>query len=394
MRTNIELDTDRPPTDGDLPASLGVEVYGNADVYAEELERLFHPGRGAVFVSHEALLPAGGHVAAEADDRVMLTRSDDGEVRAFANLCTHALRPLVTSRDASKQACVTCPYHQWSFRRDGSLIGGRDIAFSDAERKRLALDAFPLRTWHGAHFCGEAAQAAPFSRDLEIVERSFVERGVGNWLDFGDWTLTATEDEAYSGDWKTFMEVYGDCYHVPPYHSGLASFADCATLEWVFGDSVHVQFLDLAPEAGGRSPDYAAWAAGLGAYYEAKGEPAPTMAVAWTAFYPNVMIEYYNGLRVISALVPTGPDSYRNRVRYFVPADMESVAPGLAKTMLAAYDETAVQDRLLNESRHEGIVMARELGLQRAPYHPNLCGPAPELGTVHFHRWWRSQLGR
>lgn len=390
----LDIDTHRPPTDGSQDTSLSVEMYGNPATYAQELATMFHPGRSALFMSHEALLPEAGHVQAEADDRVLLTRSEDGEVRAFANVCTHALRPLATSRDASNQSCVTCPFHQWSFRRDGSLIGGRDITFSDSDRERLALDPFPLRTWHGSHFCGAGALGESFSRDLALMEAAFVERGLGDWLDFGDWTLVGTADDAYYGDWKTFMDVYGDCYHVPPYHPGLASFADCDTLEWVFGESAHVQFVKLSAEAGGRSDAYARWVSGMAEYYAARGEPASDMAVVWTAFYPNVMIEYYNGLRVLSILVPTGPESYRNRVRYFVPPDLEQLVPGVADAIMAAYEETAVQDKVLNESRHEGLVMARELGLDRTTYYANLCGPAPELGTVHFHRWWRAAMGK
>jgi choline monooxygenase len=202
------------------------------------------------------------------------------------------------------------------------------------------------------------------------------------------------EDEPYRGDWKTFMEVYGDCYHVPAYHDGLASFANCATLEWHFEESVHLQFVKLSGRPLRRSAAYGAWVEGLHDYYGARGEPVPTTAVVWSAFYPNLMLELYNGLRVSSVLLPTGPDSYVNRVHYYVPADMERLVPGLPDAIMRAYRETAVQDRVLNEARHDGLVTARELGLDLAPYHYNLGGLAPERGTQHFHRWWRRRMGR
>lgn len=371
---------------------LGLDCYADPDLYALERARLFHPAHGPFFVGHESLLGGPGHAAAEADERVLLTRTEDGTIRAFANLCTHAMRPLVREREQVAQSCVTCPYHQWSFRRDGSFIGARSMPTAPGERSALALPEYPVHRWRGSIFCG--ADTASLAADLEVVEDAFAGLGCSDWLEFSDWTLVASEDEAYAGDWKSFVEVYGDCYHVPPFHPGLASFADCDTLRWVFGAGMHLQVLDLSPAQGAKSPYYAAWVDGLRRYTALKGEPEPSLAVVWSAFYPNLMIEYYNGLRVVSVIVPTGPDSYRNRVRYYVPPDMEALVPGLPAAILEAYGETAEQDRGLNESRHEGLLMAAELGLRQPAYVPNLTGPAPELGTVHFHSWWRTAMAR
>ncbi len=381
------------PTVDAMPP-LPIEAYADDAWFARERAAMFRPNAGPLYLTHDALLPPAGHVRADGDDRVLVTCDGAGRVAAFANLCTHSLRPLVGDGEPSTSSCVTCPFHHWSFRRDGSLIGGRDITLSQAERDRLALTPFVTRSWHGLHFAGTETATAEFEADLAYIEDAFAQRGIADWLDFADWTLAGSEDETYLGDWKTFLEVYGDCYHVPPYHPGLASFSDCATLEWAFGDQMHAQFLDLSAEGGGRTAPYRAWVDGLHHYYRARGERTPTTAVVWTCFYPNLMVEYYNGLRVISVVLPTGPASYLNRVHYFVPSDMEDLVPGLPATILEAYGETAVQDRVLNESRHHGIVTARELDIDVVTYNANVCGPAPELGTVHFHGWWRDRMRR
>ena len=396
LRSGLPRSRDWPAVSVTRPAahSLDLGAYGDPATYTEERTRLFHPGGGPLFVGHQALLGGPGHVSAEADDRLLLTRSEDGTVRAFANICPHSLRPLVRSRERSTQSCVTCPFHQWSFRRDGSLIGAPDMEVTDQQRDDLGLMEFPVLSWQGSYFCGQAALEGAFQKDLTMAEDTFAAIGLSHWLNFSDWSLVGTEEERYDGDWKSFMDVYGDCYHVPPYHAGLASFADCDTLEWVFGESLHLQVLRHSQQQGRRSPYYQAWVDGLARYHHRRGEPVPDVAVIWSAFYPNVMIEYYNGLRVVSILVPTGPTSYLNRVRYFVPPDMEALVPGLPEIILKAYGETAGQDRVLNETRHEGVAMAAELSYAGATYHPNLCGPAPELGTVHFHTWWRRMMGR
>ena len=37
-------------------------------------------------------------------------------------------------------------------------------------------------------------------------------------------------------NWKTFIEVYLEDYHVAPFHPGLGSFVSCDDLSWDFAD--------------------------------------------------------------------------------------------------------------------------------------------------------------
>jgi phenylpropionate dioxygenase-like ring-hydroxylating dioxygenase large terminal subunit len=117
-------------------------------------------------------------------------------------------------------------------------------------------------------------------------------------------------------------------------------------------------------------------------------------AVAWLGIYPNVMIELYAGLRVVSLVLPTGPDTHVNRVHYLVPSDMETHVPGLAATMKVAFDETGAEDCHMVESRQTGVRAAQSLGFDLEPYWVNTTGSAPEAGTAHFYDWYRRTLSR
>lgn len=384
-----------PGAIGPLPP----DAYSNCQVFADELQRLFAPSSGLVYLGHDLLLPDSGYVRADGDPRLLLTRDDEGVVRALANLCTHACRPLVDDDAPVRRTLVTCAFHDWSFRRDGSLIGGRDIDFGegalgDATRCRLALPSFSVLSWRGFHFAVDPARRDEHAADLARVDADFESHGIGSWLDLDEWVLVASHDDHYRGDWKMFLEVFGDCYHVPPYHPGLASFVDCDSIEWTFGDNFHVQFLQLSAARGDRSPCYRLWIEGLDEYYGLRGEPTPAMGVAWAAVYPNLMIEAYNGLRVVSVVVPVGPEQYVNRVHYCVPADMERLVPGLPQIIRDAYDETVLEDRVLVESRFVGLQNAASLGLDLDRYFPNVSGKALEAGVAHFHDWWSRRLDR
>ncbi len=385
--------------EAETTAAIPISEFGNPAVYEREHAALFRPGNGLMYLGHDALLPGKGHRLADGDPRVILTRDDDGVVRALANVCTHTLRPIADTAEFVDKSCLTCPFHQWSYRRDGSLIGGRDITFGTgddgiAARSKLALTTFDVLSWQGFHFGVDPQRRPEYELDFQRITDDFSARGLAQHLDFEGWKIVASEDTHYNADWKAFLEVFGDCYHVPPYHPGLASFSDCDTLEWTFGPNYHVQFLDLHETRGAGSAKYTEWVRGLERYHAARGEAMSKFAVAWLGIYPNIMIELYSGLRVLSIVIPTGPTTHINRAHYLVPTDMEAIVPGLPAIMKAAFDETGEEDNVLIESRHTGAMNAKSLGIDIDSYYANLTGPAPEAGTAHFYQWYRAQLAR
>ena len=47
-------------------------------------------------------------------------RGDDGEVRAFHNVCRHRGTQLCRAESGHVRA-VVCPYHSWTYARNGDL---------------------------------------------------------------------------------------------------------------------------------------------------------------------------------------------------------------------------------------------------------------------------------
>src|SRR4029077_5580653 len=55
---------------------------------------------------------------------VLMTRSADGEVRAFANICRHRGAPV--AQGCGNARAFTCPYHGWTYDTAGKLLGTTD----------------------------------------------------------------------------------------------------------------------------------------------------------------------------------------------------------------------------------------------------------------------------
>ncbi|MGK5512384.1 SRPBCC family protein, partial [Brevibacillus formosus] len=66
-------------------------------------------------------------------------------------------------------------------------------------------------------------------------------------LSFEGFVLDHVEMHECNYNWKTFIEVYLEDYHVGPFHPGLGNFVTCDDLQWEFSREYSVQTVGVAP---------------------------------------------------------------------------------------------------------------------------------------------------
>jgi choline monooxygenase len=146
----------------------------------------------------------------------------------------------------------------------------------------------------------------------------------------------------FACNWKTFIEVRLEDYHVGPCHPGLGHFVTCDDLNWEYGDWRSVQTVGVnrgLARAG--SPVYQKWHEQVLAYQW--GE-APAHGSIWLTYYPGLMVEWYPHVLVVSSIVPTGVESCANVVESYYPEDIVLFERAFIKAEQAAYHETSVED--------------------------------------------------
>jgi len=75
-----------------------------------------------------------------------------GKLRAFANVCRHRGSRLVDG-EAGCARVLTCPYHAWSYGRDGALVGVPHRAeYPGLDPDTLGLVPVALERWNGFLF--------------------------------------------------------------------------------------------------------------------------------------------------------------------------------------------------------------------------------------------------
>jgi phenylpropionate dioxygenase-like ring-hydroxylating dioxygenase large terminal subunit len=348
---------------------LPVRWYLDPDVWDAERELLFD--LGPRYVAHRLAVPrTGDHSISPVAGEGWALVNDSGRVRLVSNVCRHRQATILTGCGRSRS--LVCPLHRWSYGLDGRLRGAPGFA----ERPALDLEAVALQDWHGLLFTGPrdvAADLAPLSLEEVVRTEGYVRQRV--------------EVERYEANWKTFVEVYLEDYHVVPFHPGLRGFSDCDELRWTFAPWGSVQWVGVVDDlerAG--SPAYERWHERIRRH----GDPrALAHAAVWATYFPNVTVEWYPHTLVVSTVVPDGPGAFTNVIEYLYPADLLADDPGFADAQQAAYAETAVEDRVIIERMHAGRrALAADGRDERGPYQRPL-----EDGLVHFHDFLWDVLG-
>src|SRR5579863_6566786 len=123
--------------------TLPADLYRRADVFEADCDVFFE--RLWVLVGVAADVPKPGDVFVEEIGRasVIVTRGEDGLVRAFHNVCRHRGARL---RDSGKGSAkrIVCPYHRWTYRLNGALMRAPHMG-SDFDTSCNGLSSVHLR---------------------------------------------------------------------------------------------------------------------------------------------------------------------------------------------------------------------------------------------------------
>ncbi len=365
-------------------SQLPVSSYFDEALFQRELTTLFQ--RGPRYVGHELAVPHVGdyHALPQEGEGRALVRTPQG-VELVSNVCRHRQAVMLKGRGSlrdtqqgSAGGNIVCPLHRWTYSGShgngpaGTLLGAPHFAQDPC----LNLNNYPLQSWNGLLF---EANGRDVARDLANM-------GPRTDLDFSGHVLDRVELHECDYNWKTFIEVYLEDYHVGPFHPGLGGFVTCDDLRWEFKEHYSVQTVGVANRLGkAGSPAYERWQNALLRYRN--GQP-PKHGAIWLTYYPHIMVEWYPHVLTVSTLHPIGPQKTLNMVEFYYPEEIAAFEREFVESQQAAYMETCVEDDEIALRMDAGrkALLARgdnEVGPYQSPM---------EDGMQHFHEWYRQQM--
>lgn len=351
------------------PTQLPVGWY--LDPHILDLEKRLLFDRGPGYVGHEVMLPNVGdyYVPEWMNGAKALVRNNDG-IELLSNVCRHRQSLLLKGRGNARN--IVCPIHRWTYDLNGALLGAPHFP----ENPCLNLGSTPLQNWNGLLFEGK-----------RNVAHDLAHLSVLGDFDFSGHVLERVQIEQYACNWKTFIEVYLEDYHVNTYHPGLGNFVNTADLQWEFSDWYNLQIVGVNQNL--ERPGTAVYARWHEQLLLQAGNKVPKFGAIWMLYYPNIMLEWYPHVLIISIVLPLTSERCTNVVEFYYPEDIVLFEREFIEAEQAAYHETAIEDDEICKLMTAGRRALYEQGInETGPYQSPM-----EDGLAHFHEFLQREIG-
>jgi phenylpropionate dioxygenase-like ring-hydroxylating dioxygenase large terminal subunit len=190
--------------------SLEQAFYTNDEIFDLEWKHIWK--KYWLFAGTTAEIPRPGDyfIYTAQNDSIIIIRGNNGEVYAHYNTCRHR-GSLICLEQKGNAPKLICPYHQWVYDKDGSLLKSR-LMPDDFDRSSFGLHAAHVQVIKGLIFISLAKNPPDFTKVME------------DYIPFLSPYKINQAKVAYKKsyelrtNWKLIAENFRECYHCGPAH--------------------------------------------------------------------------------------------------------------------------------------------------------------------------------
>lgn len=305
--SSVDVD---PDGDWSLPGWL----YTDPEYYAKEIEEVIRPSWQ--IVCHANDIPASGDYRTldYLGESVLVIRGDDGQIRAFTNVCRHRAMRLVEGPSGCTKKLI-CPYHAWAFETDGRLTGvPMKSDYPALKMEDNGLHPVSVEIWRGFVFVrlvdkgfpSVAEMMAPFEDEVAPYRFDEMQR------------ISDVRLRPRAVNWKNVGDNYSDNLHIPVAHDGLTR---------IFAKSYEISAHGWADRMKGdlvEKPSANFWERFYQAHLPEVPHLSETAQRRWLYYklWPNIAFDIYADQIDFMQWIPTGPTSCVLReMAYALPDD-------------------------------------------------------------------------
>ena len=357
------------PSETAIRTLMAPWTYMNKEFFELEVDRIFK--QNWLLVGHiSELQNPGDFMTFDAvNERAIVVRGMDRQLRAFHNVCRHRGSRVVRDTKGNCRRAMVCPFHGWTYNLDGSL---KNIpaakTFSKLDKEDHGLVPLDLEVWHGFVFIRFGGNANSVNVQLKSIEEKIAPYQLENVQ-----PLSPEFREVRSVNWKVFHDIDNEGYHVPIGHPGLHG---------LFGNN----YFDSAVGGTGYS------------YGHIQDKPAKQWSVAkyqkvlprydhlpeenqrlwfYVGLFPNAVFEFHPDCLGYYMTLPIAPNKTLYLERYFALPDPRPEAKA------AQYLSKRINDRVGFED--ESFVNWVQEGLQSSVFPKGILSSI-ETGVSAFHQ--------
>jgi choline monooxygenase len=337
----------------DQARALDPSLYVDAHIAALDRAAVF--ARSWHLVAHVNQIPEPGDylVADTALAPLLIVRDNQGELRAFHNVCRHRAGPLALCEGKGAKA-LRCIYHGWTYTLEGLLRSAPEmVPLAAFGLEQTRLHACRLAVWQGLIFVADATapEFADFSAGWDEPLRS---------LSPERFQFHSRHHYDVDCHWKVYCDNYLEGYHVPHIHPGLNSVLDYRQYQTETGTWFSFQYSPLT------SADQL-YGSGDALYY---------------FIYPNTMLNLLPGRLQVNRVVPLSASRCRVHFEYYYCIDDSAEAT----------ERRGADHEFSHQVQLEDVDICQlvQRGLESGSYVPGRLNPLRENAVHHFHELLRA----
>jgi len=193
------------------PVAMPPAFYNDQALASLEHTHLFH--EGWVCVGRADEIPERGdfYVTELLEESLIVVRGKGDAVRVLSNVCRH--RSSLLLAESGKTNRIVCPYHNWSYRLDGSLLKAPQMDSQPGfDPSTCGLPSFNVELWYGWIFVNLSGTAEPL-----VPQLADIDPWVHGYHDEEKRTIKAGPDY-WPVNWKCLAENFMEAYHLTPVH--------------------------------------------------------------------------------------------------------------------------------------------------------------------------------
>ncbi len=342
--------------------SLNTECYRSPKFLEVERAEVFR--RSWQFLCHEEKLrQPGSYVTGDIQGQsVFATRDADGALRAFYNVCKHRGHELLRGEGRTKM--ITCPYHAWAYRLDGTLYSARRCEMiENFEKGQIRLTPVQVEVFCHLVFVNLDPEAPPLAEQSGALAQEIESYAP----DIGELTFAHRLTYRIQANWKAVVDNFLECYHCAVAHKDFVTLVEMDT----YKVTTHEIYSSHMAKAG-RSDNKAYGVA----------EASVTDHAVWY-LWPNTTLMRYPGRGnfMVWRFIPLGPEETYEEFDFF----LESETPNEAEQEAIRFVDEVLQPEDI------GLVESVQRGMRTPAFEQGRYVVDPEGSGLsehavhHFH---------
>lgn len=185
--------------------SLAQPFYTSDAVFEAEWKHIWQ--QQWLYAGNTAQVPKAGdyflyHLQ---QDAIIIIRGNNGNIHAHYNTCTHR-GSAICLHESGNAPKLVCPYHQWVFDKDGSLLNARMMP-DDFCKEEYNLRAVQVNVVDGLIFIC----LAPAALDFSAIQKSLSPYLKPYQVETSK--VASIKNYTLRANWKLVAENFRECYH-------------------------------------------------------------------------------------------------------------------------------------------------------------------------------------